>query len=510
MAFIKIKSGGIWGIEGYEIDVEIDISAGIPSFNIVGLPDTAIKESKERVRSAIKNLGFQFPQKKITVNLSPSNIKKQGTLYDLPVAIGILALTGQIPKRGLGKYIFLGELSLDGKINKVNGVLPVVISLTKLGYTKYILPGANAIEGAVVEGAEIYGVGTLGEVVDFLTGRKEILPVKEDISAYFERFGDEDLDLSEVIGQTLAKKALEISAAGAHNMSMIGTPGSGKSMIARRITTILPPLSFEEALEVSRIYSVAGQLNGNLITRRPFRAPHHTASEVAIIGGGTVPQPGEISLAHRGVLFLDELPEFPRKTLEVLRQPIEDGWINISRAQGRVKFPARFTLITAQNPCPCGNLGNPYKECTCTPSQIKAYNSKISQPIKDRIDLRVWVDPVEKDDLVKHRKGETSAEVKERVMKAFEIQQERFKESETDFNGRMTNHEVEKYCIDLLDESAKKLLESAVSKFKLSGRGYFRVLKVARTIADLEESEEIKSHHLAQALQFRATDKDIV
>jgi len=510
MPFIKIKSGGIWGIDGYEIDVEVDVSPGLPSFNIVGLPDVAIRESKERVRSAIKNLGFQMPQKKITVNLSPSNIKKQGTMYDLPVAVGILALSGHIPKKVLRDYIFLGELSLDGKINRVNGVLPVVISLSRLGYKRFVIPTANAVEGAVVEEAEIIGVSSLGEVVDFLTGRRELLPSQIDLDSYFQKQEDLDIDLGEVLGQSLAKRALEICAAGAHNMSMIGTPGSGKSMIARRIVTILPPLEFEEALEVSRIYSVAGKLDGELVTSRPFRAPHHTASEAAIIGGGSIPQPGEISLAHRGVLFLDELPEFPRKTLEVLRQPIEDGYINISRAQGRVQFPARFTLITAQNPCPCGNLGNPYKECTCTPAQIKAYNSKISQPIKDRIDIRVWVDPVEKEDLVKNKKGETSAEVRERVKRAFEIQKERFRDSDTDFNGRMTNQEVERYCIAMLEEGARKLLESAVDKFKLSGRGYFRVLKVARTIADLEESEPILSHHLAQALQLRSADKDIL
>ncbi len=508
MAFIKVKSGGIWGIEGYQIDVEVDISPGIPSFNIVGLPDTAIKESKERVRSAIKNLGFEFPQRKITVNLSPSHIRKQGTMYDLPVAVGILALSGKVPKRNLQDFIFLGELSLDGKVNRVNGVLPIVVSLSREGAKKFVVPLPNTPEGSFIEDCDVYGVSSLGEVVDFLTGKKELESKKITIGELSKRDRNEGIDLSDVVGQSLAKRGLEVSAAGGHNMSMVGAPGSGKSMIARRITTILPPLTFEEALEVSRIYSVAGELEDGLITTRPFRAPHHTASEVSIIGGGTIPQPGEISLAHLGVLFLDELPEFARKTLEVLRQPLEDGYINISRAQGKVRFPARFTLITAQNPCPCGNYGNPYRECTCSPAQIRTYNSRISQPIKDRIDIRVWVDPVEKEDLIKQSKGESSREVRERVTRAFEIQKERFKDSGTDLNGRMTNQEVEQHCLALLEEGAKRLLDSAIEKFRLSGRGYYRVLKVARTIADLEESEPIKTHHLAQALQFRASERE--
>lgn len=505
MSFIKVRSGGIWGIEGYEVSVEIDVSPGLPSFTIVGLPDSAIKESKERVRSAIKNLGFSFPQRRITVNLSPSNLRKQGTLYDLPMAIGILALGGYVPADEVEKFTFLGEVSLDGRLRRVNGVLPVVASLKEKGFSDFILPLENAIEGSVVKGARVFGLSDLKEVVGFLRGEVDVQPADVNYDELLKR-ENLNVDLGDVLGQTLTKKALEICAAGAHNLSMVGAPGSGKSMLAKRITTILPPLEFEEMLEVSRIYSVAGLLSEGLISRRPFRSPHHTASEVALIGGGSVPMPGEVSLAHKGVLFLDELPEFSRKTLEVLRQPMEDGYINVSRAQGRVTFPASFTLITAQNPCPCGNYGNPFKECTCSPHQIRAYSSKVSQPIKDRIDLKVWVDPVSNEELLKNVKGETSKEVKERVLRAYRIQKERFKNSGTDFNGRMTNREVEEFCLKMMSEDAKSLLRSAMDRLNLSGRGYFRVLKVSRTIADLEESERIETHHLAQALQFRVED----
>lgn len=501
MSFIKVLSGGVWGIEGYEVTVEVDVSPGLPSFTIVGLPDSAIKESKERVRSAIKNSGYSFPQKRITVNLSPSHLKKQGTLYDLPIAIGLLALGGVIDRDRLVNFVFMGELSLNGELRKVSGILPIVATLFSKGYKSFILPIENAIEGAVVKGAEVFGARSLREIVDFINGKGSI----ELTEVNHHKLLSEpkwNIDIADVLGQGLAKKALEICAAGAHNLSMIGTPGSGKSMLAQRIVTILPPLSFDEALEVNRIYSVAGLLE-SFITNRPFRSPHHTASEVALIGGGPIPKPGEVSLAHKGVLFLDELPEFNRKTLEVLRQPMEDGYINISRAQGRVRFPAEFTLITAQNPCPCGNYGNPYKECVCSPRQIKTYNSKVSQPIKDRIDLKVWMDPVDREELLKNTSRETSQEIRQRVLTAYSIQMERLGK----LNGRMSNKEVEKFCINRMNSEAKKLLKSAVNNLKLSARAYFKVLKVSRTVADLEQEDTIRPDHVAQALHFRAEDK---
>jgi magnesium chelatase family protein len=503
MTCVKVRSGGLWGIEGYPVEVEVDISPGIPSFSIVGLPDTAIKESRDRIRSAIKNLGLSFPQKRITVNLSPSDVKKQGTLYDLPIAVGILTLSGQLPREKVSEFIFLGELSLNGSLRKVRGVLPIVASLKE---GNFILPLENSLEGAVVPGPEVYGFAHLKEVVEFLTGDLKAEPVKTRADRILSERPDLDIDLGDVAGQVLLKKALEVSAAGGHNLYMIGTPGSGKSMIAKRMITILPPMTFEESLEVSRIYSTAGLLEDTLIRTRPFRSPHHTVSDVALIGGGSVPLPGEVSLAHRGVLFLDELPEFSRKALEALRQPLEDGYVSISRAQGRVRFPARFTLLATGNPCPCGNLGDPNRQCTCTQNQIKAYRSRVSAPVRDRIDLKVWVNPVRTEDLIKGGKGETSREVYERVLRAYMIQRDRFRDSETDFNGRMTNKEVERFCIKMMSKEAKKLVESALRNLNLTARSYYKVLKVARTVADLEESETIEDHHIAQALQLRSED----
>ncbi len=499
-----VNSGGIFGIDGYKVDVEVNISQGLPQFITVGLPDTAVKESRERVKSAIENIGFKFPVKKITVNLAPANIVKIGTLYDLPISVGILTASGIIKEESLENTAFIGELALNGDLRPINGVLPVAIKLKELGFKRFILPKENEKEAALVKGLNVYGFSNLKEIVDFLNEDLEKYPVNVDLDEVLECSLENIGDFAEVKGQYTVKRCLEIAAAGFHNVLMIGSPGSGKTMLARRFLSILPPLTFEEAIEVTKIHSIAGILRENIVKCRPFRAPHHTISDVALIGGGSFPKPGEISLAHNGVLFLDELPEFKRTTLEVLRQPLEDKVVTISRATGKIDFPANFQLIAAANPCPCGYKLDPNKECKCTLNEIKRYLGKMSGPLLDRIDLAVTVLPVPTTDLVNKPSGESSKVIRNKVLKAVEIQRNRFKNDKIKFNSQMTPTHIQEYC--KVSEDILDLLKNAVKRFNLTARSYNKILKVARTIADLENSEDIKLKHVHEALNYKVNE----
>lgn len=501
-----MKSAGLFGIDGYVIEVEVDISSGLPSFDIVGLPDAAVKESKERVRAAIKNSGLEFPLKRITVNLAPADTKKEGPAYDLAIAVAILLATGQIPHHPLIHSVFLGELSLDGSIRPVHGVLPALLSV-KDQIRSVVVPLHNAPEASHVEGIDVYAVSSLNELISAFKGETAITPYKR-FHGFDGHADNESLeDFADVKGQEGAKRALEIAAAGGHNVIMIGPPGSGKTMLARRMPSILPELTYQEALEITKIYSAAGLLDTSegIIKVRPFRAPHHTISAVALIGGGKLPKPGEISLAHHGVLFLDELPEFKRDVLEALRQPLEDGKVTISRANGTAVFPASFTLIGSANPCPCGFFGDSSKECTCTPMQINRYLSRISGPLMDRFDIQIEVPPISFDELTGQRRGETSKEIRKRVNKARQIQLERYKNEGIFYNAQLNSRLIGKYCA--LNSAQRKMLRQAFVSLNLSARAYDRILKVARTIADLEGCQNIEDHHLAEAIQYRKLDR---
>ncbi len=503
----SLKSGGLTGVDGYIVDVEVDFIKTLPSFEIVGLADTAVKESKERVRSALKNNYIEMPAVKFTVNLAPASLKKEGVMYDLPIALGIAARLGKISDSVFSDAMFIGELSLSGQIRKVSGVLPCVLCAKEKGLKKAFVPYENATEASVAEGIEIYPCQTLSQVIEHFSGKKPIEPVKSDVKKYFENKATYDIDFSEVKGQPFAKRALEIAAAGGHNCVMIGTPGSGKTMLAKRIPTILPDLTFDEAIETTKIHSISGLLDKSspIMTKRPFRSPHHTVSAAGLAGGGAIPRPGEVSLAHNGVLFLDEFPEFRKDAIEILRQPIEDRKITVSRVNSTVTYPSSFMLIAAMNPCKCGYHGDPTHECTCTQSQIHSYMSKISGPVMDRIDIHIQVNPVKYEDLENKIPAESSDKIKTRVNKARQIQLKRFEKEGIYCNAQMNTALIKKYCI--LGEAENQILKTAFDRLGLSARAYDKILKLARTIADLEGSEGIKSIHLREAIMLRSLDK---
>jgi len=504
----RIDSAGLHGIEAYAIRVEVDIcNKAFPAWHTVGLAESEVRESKERVVSAIKNSGYDYTQRRITINLAPADIRKEGTGLDLPIALGLLK-SSEIIQGSLESYLFIGELSLNGEVRPVRGVLPIAILARELKYKAIILPSSNAGEASVVEGLTVYAVTNLVDVVDFVEGRKQLEPVS--IQNDTEELSVSEGDFIDVAGQFAAKRALEVSASGGHNILFVGSPGSGKTMLSSRIPTILPELSFEESLETSRIYSVMNLLpRGKLLKTRPFRAPHHSVSDAGLIGGGSSPKPGEVSLGHNGVLFLDELPEFKKHVLELLRQPLESGIVTISRAMSSLTYPAYFMLVAAMNPCPCGYLGHPRVACRCAPASIQKYRSKISGPLLDRIDLQIEVPPVPFSDMAsKEALRETSALIRARVLKTRKRQAERFYKTGISVNAQMKPKHVRQYC--RLDESGKSILKSIVDKFHLSARAFDRILKVARTIADMEASPSILTPHLLEAVQYRFLDRNII
>lgn len=504
----KVFSSAVIGIDAYRIEVEVDVAPGLPVFTIVGLPEAAVKESKERVKRAIHNSGYPFPCDRITVNLAPADVKKEGTGFDLPIAVGILSATGIISPKVMAKYSISGELSLDGNIKRIKGTLPMTLAAKQTDCQGIVVPYGNKNEAAIVDGISVFPVRTLSEVVDFFRGFRTITPETRDVHGLFRAQPSWPLDYAEVTGQEHAKRALEIAAAGSHNLLMSGPPGSGKTMLAKRFPSILPPMVFDEAIETTMIYSVAGKLSENcpLVTQRPFRAPHHTISQAGLIGGGRIPRPGEVSLAHHGVLFLDELPEFNRSVLEVLRQPVESQTVTLSRATTTLTFPASFMLLAAMNPCPCGYYGDPVHECTCSENQRRKYLAKLSGPLLDRIDLHVEVPALNSRELMEKTTAEPSAAIRRRVLAARALQSDRFSRSALHCNAQMNSRQIRTYC--RIDTDSSALLSSAIDRLGLSARAYNRILKISRTIADLEGKASIGSHHIAEAIQYRDIDRN--
>lgn len=502
----KITSFALDGLSGYAVDVEVDINNGLPGYDMVGLASTATKESKERVRAAIKNSGYKYPVQRIIINLAPADTKKEGPTFDLPVAVGILAASGFLENKSYKQYVIIGELSLDGKLRHINGIMPLLISAMQAGYKKFIIPSENAREASYIDGIEVYALEDLRQVVGLLSGGEFEKVASSSYQATCSMHGY-GVDFADVKGQSVAKRALEIAVAGGHNVLMIGPPGAGKTMLAKCVPTIMPEMTFDEAVEVTKVHSVAGILDSDvgIVTTRPFRTPHHTMTVPALIGGGTKAKPGEVSLANHGVLFLDEMPEYSRRALETLRQPLEDRKVTVSRIQQSAEYPANFMLIASMNPCPCGNYGSKKQVCRCTPAQIHNYVSKLSGPLMDRIDLQIEVDNISYDELRGNATAETSAQIKERINRVRALQRERFKNDGILTNAEMGTREINKYCA--IDSNCERLLQKAFDKLNLSARGTTRILKVARTIADIEGSESILPAHIGEAIGYRGLDR---